>query len=372
MTTRSYIRDDRYTVNSDCGSDVNVGLYYSKIQSGANQIGPGADEHPYSCQILSQANGTIQWRSNPSDPYHSGSWLACFGGMSGVSFPTFDGNDQIRLLNSLEQAVKNHSFNAAIALGESGKSLKLVGDRAGQLGRMLRYASTGNVNGLRKEMTLKSGSAGQVARAAASKGNSKKHMNGAWLELQYGWLPLVNDIHEASNYIYSKLNKPVSRSYRSGIQKTNYENPAQSNGGVYSVTQVKRQIRITLAEDYSPWSELGLDDPASLAWELLPYSFVIDWALPIGNFLQARNFCNNVKVRSAYQSDFSKSVRLRNSYPYAGWSIIGPTQSSTYVQLSRGPITLTAPRPNFKSLDKIGSFKHAVNGLSLLYNALRR
>lgn len=34
--------------------------------------------------------------------------------------------------------------------------------------------------------------------------------------------------------------------------------------------------------------ELGLTNPALVAWELVPYSFVVDWFLPIGDWLQAQ------------------------------------------------------------------------------------
>jgi hypothetical protein len=32
-------------------------------------------------------------------------------------------------------------------------------------------------------------------------------------------------------------------------------------------------------------SEIGLTNPAEVAWELVPFSFVVDWAIPIGTFL---------------------------------------------------------------------------------------
>jgi hypothetical protein len=34
--------------------------------------------------------------------------------------------------------------------------------------------------------------------------------------------------------------------------------------------------------------ELGLTNPALVAWELVPYSFVVDWFLPVGDWLQAQ------------------------------------------------------------------------------------
>jgi hypothetical protein len=36
-------------------------------------------------------------------------------------------------------------------------------------------------------------------------------------------------------------------------------------------------------------SQLGLDNPALLAWELLPYSFILDWYIPVSGFLQNAN-----------------------------------------------------------------------------------
>ena len=35
------------------------------------------------------------------------------------------------------------------------------------------------------------------------------------------------------------------------------------------------------------FNQLGLLNPVSLAWELVPWSFVVDWVLPIGSVLSA-------------------------------------------------------------------------------------
>ena len=34
-------------------------------------------------------------------------------------------------------------------------------------------------------------------------------------------------------------------------------------------------------------TKYGLVNPLSLGWELIPFSFVVDWCMPIGNFLEA-------------------------------------------------------------------------------------
>jgi hypothetical protein len=44
-----------------------------------------------------------------------------------------------------------------------------------------------------------------------------------------------------------------------------------------------------LYEEMSFERNLGLTDPLSVAWELIPYSFVVDWFVPIGTYLDNLN-----------------------------------------------------------------------------------
>jgi hypothetical protein len=60
---------------------------------------------------------------------------------------------------------------------------------------------------------------------------------------------------------------------------------------VYSQTDETRcKIGLTYrldSADRALLAQTGIDNPALLAWELLPYSFVVDWFLPVGNYLQS-------------------------------------------------------------------------------------
>jgi hypothetical protein len=53
-----------------------------------------------------------------------------------------------------------------------------------------------------------------------------------------------------------------------------------------SVAKAGGKLRVTCTMT-AELETLGLLNPLSLAWELLPYSFVIDWFLPIGDYLAA-------------------------------------------------------------------------------------
>jgi len=53
----------------------------------------------------------------------------------------------------------------------------------------------------------------------------------------------------------------------------------------------KAFIRATLKTEPNRWlSYTGLADPATILWERTPLSFVVDWMLPVGDFLAAVDF----------------------------------------------------------------------------------
>lgn len=57
--------------------------------------------------------------------------------------------------------------------------------------------------------------------------------------------------------------------------------------------------------------QFGLNNPDEIAWEVTPWSFVVDWALPIGQFLSAKNTLSSV----LYHSGCSK-LRLVGEFSF--------------------------------------------------------
>lgn len=54
-------------------------------------------------------------------------------------------------------------------------------------------------------------------------------------------------------------------------------------------------------------ASLGLLNPASLAWELVPLSFVVDWIVPVGPFLEAMTAGVGIELSHAYRKEYTKS-----------------------------------------------------------------
>jgi hypothetical protein len=119
-----------------------------------------------------------------------------------------------------------------------------------------------------------------------------KDAGNLWLEYSYAWTPLVNDVYNLINL--HKLEPPPFQMSVSKYKK-HQANGTISPSGLYGETDTvtKSLYRVTLDGKVTLndpginfLNQLGITNPALLAWELVPYSFVVDWFLPIGDWLK--------------------------------------------------------------------------------------
>lgn len=198
-----------------------------------------------------------------------------------------------------------------------------------------------------------------------------------WLDLQYGWMPILQDTYEAANAFFGRANKP---------QKMKWKAHKRSTGSVtnHSLVRFKNwrsttDVTLTVWQEevFSSWASLGLTDPMSLAWELTPFSFVVDWFIPIGNFLQAKHFA------ASCVGTYSVSTFNRRSWEVSTASLKaadkyydhGGNSSWDYVSLNRSKrATLTqgaVPLPGFKPLVDAASLCHVLNAIALGFAVTR-
>lgn len=121
-----------------------------------------------------------------------------------------------------------------------------------------------------------------------------------YLEYIYGWKPLMQDIHGLVELAKEKGERPLF------LKATGTARRAQSpRGGEYvdlshkSTTAIVggegvSTVRCTLHARIDPnyagsraLNQLGLANPIALAWDLMSWSFVLDWFVPIGPVLHA-------------------------------------------------------------------------------------
>lgn len=201
----------------------------------------------------------------------------------------------------------------------------------------------------------------------------RKKAAGQWLELQYGWKPLVSDVVAALGLL-DGLPVPTIRAVRHLEEDESLPQPDGNsgsgpyihsvNGKIRSGVHVRLDAEVTNA-GLAQLDSLSLVNPFSLGWELLPYSFVIDWFIPIGNAISAltASFGLNPRGQSVTQFTVAQLDVKWTQYPFDfGTPIHGRIESmSTFREGSSG---FSAPAFYFKT--PITTATRAATALALL------
>jgi len=184
--------------------------------------------------------------------------------------------------------------NRAIGLYRSYKALR-KGDFRGFL-RNLR------VDPKRKHRNL--------IRSAASEAS------GLWLEYWFGWSPSISDMFTAVEVLNSDL-KQVRYFGSSGIRlptaQTGVIGPSASNNrsqitveDAVLVAKTGATLKIT-NPDLLLASRMGLINPLAIAWELVPFSFVVDWFTKFGDVLEAKTDFLGISLLDSYNTRYLKA-----------------------------------------------------------------
>jgi len=128
-----------------------------------------------------------------------------------------------------------------------------------------------------------------------------------WLEFSYGWKPLASDLYEAQLLAHQALSKPLPVMAR-GNGSSSGDRTFDLRGGEAKATSHYKSTHRTYLEANvtNPYlhtlSSAGLINPLSIAWEVVPFSFVVDWFIPVGATLQAITAGVGLSLNKGYTS----------------------------------------------------------------------
>jgi hypothetical protein len=112
-----------------------------------------------------------------------------------------------------------------------------------------------------------------------------------WLEYSYGWKPLAADVYELQQAVIQACSKPLPiMAHATDTWSNSLDRDAGHGADVHM--ELKQSNRTYLEANVSSpallaLNQTGLINPLSIAWELVPFSFVVDWFIPVGSTLQA-------------------------------------------------------------------------------------
>lgn len=233
-----------------------------------------------------------KWTKSSGDAYLKTDNRFLFGATGNIKqpvLPTSDDALQSVLTYRALAKVKDVKVNLAVALAEMGETIGMIVKSFAKIRKAYRLAKAGRW----KEAFAVFGVT--IHRRAAV-----RNLASGWLELQFGWMPLISDIYGSIEEINRKvLNEGyviVGRA-RSETKETVLNSDRASTWGLIS-WDVKTAWELSKIQKVSLWfrvdmpslqraAAIGLLNPALIVWERTPFSFMIDWVTTVGDWLES-------------------------------------------------------------------------------------
>jgi hypothetical protein len=278
----------------------------------------------------------------------------------------WNANDDLRVLDKLAQKVRGHSFDLGVNLAESTKTYRSILSNLHSLGNALIAVKHGNFSVAWRYLGVP---------RETQKRLRAKDVSGRWLEMQYGWLPLVSQSYEAAKALET-LHKPRSLKFTASVKNGTSEDNRSINPSVYEYWvrwSYGRKILANLYEDLTTARSLGMVDPRQVLWEIVPYSFVVDWFIPVGTYLSAAAIVPKLRGRFLIcERGSGKHTRtvFKSGVNPALWHDCHKRED--WFSTRRTPASsLPMPAPTFNSWPKALSPKRLLNGVALIHQVLQ-
>lgn len=343
---RAYIEDHNYTM---VDFDRTEGLAsYDRENDCFNPRPPSARSYERFHQIFGGVNHHFAWSSN----------------------------DDLALLERLREKVQGEGWNAGVMAAEAGQGLQLIAGAARDINRAYGQCRKGNFVGAWASLTgLRKIPSHVQRRLRSENAHEAKVLAKNWLALQYGWKPLLADVHDAAAVLGHLLNTPLQRTVRAS-KKVKGSMSALApylmmDGSETVFTRVSILARI---REVSVPQLLGLTSPWDIIWEKAPFSFVADWFIPIGAWLSARGLQSSLEatyvISKKHHAECHNAVKLTSPQAGIDYHVPGFLLEDfdyKWVGFTRTVSSdLFIPLPRLKPLGKWASWIHAANAVGLL------
>lgn len=159
--------------------------------------------------------------------------------------------------------------------------------------------------------------------------SSPRDWGSIWLEFTYMWKPLASTIYDTLD----RLSKPdvtfmkvKGRGKLTTIDSSSIQSPTflgiqeQRRFNISQRCEIQAEFKLTnsVIESLAGYTSLN---PASIAWELVPYSFVVDWVVDVGGYLR------NLESGLIYGKTFSRGYVTQTTLITGGKSTQGQSTS---------------------------------------------
>jgi hypothetical protein len=349
-----------------------------------NLKGSKLPQNAHSCEIKTVRDGQAiyadYWTNSNFWTVQLGSTSQLYGSQGQVAAPAFShlASASNKALGKVVARVGSDINNVAQDFTQYRQTVGLIANNAARLTGAIKDLQRGNIAGVIESLFH-----GKARFRAGGGPSVTKSLANNWLEFQYGWKPLMHDIRASMEATAQLVNKsPPFR--RVSARASTIEKSRNDITSVQPFAIGKREVtlrstcrvgfRFVVEDDFKAYlQKLGFTNPINLLWEVIPYSFVVDWFLPIGPYLETLTAWQGLKFLDGYQTQFSKQSTISTvNLMHKQWNLSIPefgdfagAYDCEWIKLNRGKLT-SFPQSRFPQLKNPISVTHAVNALALL------
>lgn len=219
-------------------------------------------------------------------------------------------DSKVKARSRLAKMIAEFPINLGVAMAERRQTASLIAATAYRIAHAAAAVKKGDLRNAYGLLGMTTPPTDKQLKKIIDTPISKR-LSQYWLELQFGWKPLLEDVKGAAELLASHATGHPYHTEAHGSATarqtaTIRRNPYPFKGWIYSKSRTRYVLRYRL-DDYAraALASTGISNPTTVLWEILPYSFVIDWFLPVGEYLQ-------------------------KLYAFDGFSVVAGTQSSIW------------------------------------------
>jgi len=265
--------------------------------------------------------------------------------------------------SKFREAAIGQSSQLGTFVAEGRKALGMVTNRALQLYHAYMALRKGRFAYFLRELNLNPRN-----RQGKRVRQTLDNVADGWLEYWFGWSPSLDDIYSS----LMVLEKEIPSGRYHGSSSTG-RNAVVRSGITYDTENVtyicKMGGTVTLTNpNVALAAQLGLVNPVSIAWNIVPFSFLADWVFDVGLWLESFTDFLGFSVTEAYTTYYMHG-RVNTEVRYASPHTSAWTDTELFHHIRTGGIT--RPIPNLELATNLGaSVTRAASAVALLHNIL--
>lgn len=231
---------------------------------------------------------------NVGDCFSSDNLLSCNGYNRLHNFVVSPNNDEAykqaynKAYSKFVDKLKGNTVELGTTLAEGRETIEMVAERMQMLGKAYKALKSGDFRKFLRTLRI------QPKRSHKDKHwNKSRDASALWLEYWFGWSPTISTVYDLMRHAEDQT--PKFQKVRgkgsvgvSGSEVSDVIGKLRACKTSYSgAVHVSVQADVAVSDPFLfKMNQLGLVNPASVAWEVMPFSFLVDWFASVSLWLE--------------------------------------------------------------------------------------